>query len=86
MPEKFFSRRLRTLRDAAKLTQAKLAELAGMSEAGIKQLESGRREPSFETVLTIAAALGVNLADFDPSNEAPEPPPPKKPRPRKPKE
>lgn len=68
---KFFAGRLRELRSKAGVTQKELAERAGLSELGVRQLEIGRREPSFETVLKIAQGLGVSLSAFDPPPEEP---------------
>ena len=64
-----FAIRLKALRARAGMTQAQLAEDSGLSEGGIKQLESGRNEPSFETLLKLARALKVPLSDFDPDEE-----------------
>ena len=74
MPTKgFFAIRLRELRDAGSLTQAALAERAALSEAAIKQFESGRREPTYETLTKLARALGVSLLAFDQDAEPEKP-------------
>jgi transcriptional regulator with XRE-family HTH domain len=62
-----FARRLRELRTAKGWTQGELAEKAGMSKAGVADLEQGRREPSWATVLALAEALGVACDDFQKS-------------------
>jgi putative transcriptional regulator len=59
-----FAARLKELRVAAGLTQPELAERAGMSKAGVADLEQGRREPSWSTVLALCAALGVGCDAF----------------------
>jgi transcriptional regulator with XRE-family HTH domain len=41
----------------------KLSELAGMSHVGIIQIESGNRSPQLRTVLKLANALALDLAD-----------------------
>ena len=56
---------IRELRGEAGMTQAQLAEASDVSEGAIKQLESGRREPSFETVVRLAHGMGVSLSAFD---------------------
>lgn len=61
-----FASVLRRLRDAAGLSQHQLADKAGMNIGGITKLEQGQREPSWATVLTLAAALGVTPNDFIP--------------------
>ena len=43
------------------LSQAQLAELAGISVSYLSLLERGKRDPSFSTVQDIASALGVPL-------------------------
>ena len=41
-----------------------------MKEAGIRDLEQGRRKPSWETVLALVKALGVDCAAFTTEPEA----------------
>lgn len=79
MPTKkgFFALRLRELRDAANLTQAGLAERSGLATDTIRQFEYGRRIPGYDTLVKLAAGLGVSLSAFDPPAEDTEP---KKPR------
>lgn len=64
-----FSLRLKELRRLAGLTQSQLAEKAGMTKAGIANLEQGLRSPSWETVLKLTEALGVKCDDFRVSPE-----------------
>lgn len=59
-----FNVRLKSLRIAAQLTQAALAELVGMKVGNIGRLESGGRQPSWETVARLAKALKVSTDDF----------------------
>jgi transcriptional regulator with XRE-family HTH domain len=56
--------RLREIRQRAFLTQAELGEKAGMSEATINRLESGKHEARISTVRKLAAALGVLPAEL----------------------
>jgi transcriptional regulator with XRE-family HTH domain len=65
-----FGLRLKELRTRAGLTQPELAERAGLSKAGIADWEQGRRKPSWEVVLKLADALGVDCSAF---HEAPAP-------------
>jgi transcriptional regulator with XRE-family HTH domain len=53
---------LRGLRAAAGLTLAELAAAAGIGKSTLAQLESGRANPSVETLWAIAAALEVPFA------------------------
>jgi transcriptional regulator with XRE-family HTH domain len=89
--------RLRRLRLEAGLTQAKLAEAAGVPLSTLQAWEVDRREPSLRPACRLAAALGVTaeyLADTVPVEDAggkqPRPagptkrtPPPRKARGRK---
>lgn len=52
--------RVREFRMLAALSQAELAERAGLSEAAIKKLESPKsKRPYPQTIRKVAAALGV---------------------------
>src|SRR5687768_560774 len=53
---------VRTLRQQADLTLAELASAAGLGKSTLAQLESGRANPSVETLWAIAAALQVPFA------------------------
>jgi transcriptional regulator with XRE-family HTH domain len=53
---------LRAARHRAGLTQAALAQRAGTSQATISAYESGRKEPSVETLSRLLAAAGARLA------------------------
>src|SRR5438067_13464598 len=88
-----FAGRLKELREAAGLTQGALAERAGLKVGGIRDLEQGINGPRWETVVALAAALGVDCRAFleepgaapqprrgRPRKESEEPPAPPKPR------
>ncbi|MCS6798519.1 MAG: helix-turn-helix domain-containing protein [Myxococcota bacterium] len=51
--------RIRALRLAAGLTQKELAARAGMKRPNLVRVESGRHTPSLDTILRLAAAIGV---------------------------
>src|ERR671920_1536631 len=53
---------IRTLRGNAGLTLAELASASGLGKSTLAQLESGRANPSVETLWAIAAALEVPFA------------------------
>ena len=55
---------LRQLRGERHLSQADLAQLAGVSPSAISQAESGHRGLALDTLLTLAQALGVGLDDL----------------------
>ncbi|HZY96137.1 MAG TPA: bifunctional 3,4-dihydroxy-2-butanone-4-phosphate synthase/GTP cyclohydrolase II [Candidatus Cybelea sp.] len=61
-----FANELQAAMTAAGLTAAQVAQQAGLSEGAISLLRSGRREPSYRTVRSLAAVLpglGKRLAD-----------------------
>jgi transcriptional regulator with XRE-family HTH domain len=55
---------LRELRRARRMSQAQLAELAGVTASAISQAERAARGLSLETLLRISGALGVTLDDL----------------------
>jgi transcriptional regulator with XRE-family HTH domain len=59
-----FGAKLRELRQLCEWSQKQLAEESGVLQATIAQLESGRNRPTFETVVKLAAALGVDCREF----------------------
>jgi transcriptional regulator with XRE-family HTH domain len=59
-----FGQRLRVLRTEAGLTQAQLAEKVGMQPTAVARLELGGREPGWQTVQKLAAALDVTPDSF----------------------
>lgn len=71
-----FGGRLRRLRDSRELSQRELARLLRMSYGTIGMYETGKREPDFSTLLTIAEYFGVTV-DYllgrtdDPRGKAP---------------
>jgi transcriptional regulator with XRE-family HTH domain len=61
---------LRVARQIANLTQAQLAERAGVDAALISRLErGGRRRPSYEAIVRIARALNLAPDDLFPVSE-----------------
>ena len=62
--EPSFAARLRELRERAGLTQAQLAERAGLHISAVTRFEQGWREPSLATAAELAKALGVKVDEF----------------------
>ncbi len=62
-PEQF-ARNLRRLRKKRDLTQGELGDLAGMHRTEISMLERAGREPRLGTLIKLAAALEVPLAEL----------------------
>lgn len=57
-----------------RLTQQELAELAGVDQTTISDLENGRiKKPSWETVARLSAALSVSPAELFPVDGLPQP-------------
>jgi transcriptional regulator with XRE-family HTH domain len=60
-----FADKLKELREkAGGVSEAALAEKSGVPFATIRNYAMGRRSPSFEAVLRLAAALGVTCEAF----------------------
>lgn len=52
---------IRTARDMADLTQAGLAELAGVTQQAISAYETGRMDPTVTTLTRLVEAAGLEL-------------------------
>lgn len=59
-----FNERLRTIRKEKGLTQAELAEKAGIAVNSIRLYEAGARLPKLDTIGRIAEVLGVKVAEL----------------------
>ncbi len=55
---------LRVYRDLRGLTQAALADLAGINRVTVAEIETGRKQGSVATLRALAGALGVTLDDL----------------------
>jgi transcriptional regulator with XRE-family HTH domain len=55
---------LRRLRIARRLSLSELARATGMSKATLSSVESGRSNPTIETLAALAAALRVSLGEL----------------------
>ena len=77
--------RLTSAREAAGISQYRLAQLSGVTKQTISKLELGETAPSWETVILLAKALGVSCEHFVTDEiQLPEPPPVKRPGPKGP--
>lgn len=56
--------RIRTLRTWRNLTQERLGERASMDRQAMNRIEQGHQSPSLDTLIRIAAALCVPLAEL----------------------
>ena len=59
-----FAERLRELRERAGLTQQQLADASGLPVGSLRNYEQGQREPYWQVVFRLAAALGVSCEAF----------------------
>ena len=57
--------RLQKIRIKRGITQAELAETAGVTKPTISHIECGTHPPKLETMLKVSKALDVELADID---------------------
>ena len=64
MLSKKFGIVLRDLRRESKLSQEKLAELAGYDRTYISLLERGLRHPTITTLFDLSKALNINASSF----------------------
>jgi len=60
-----FGELLRRYRESVRLSQSRLAQLAGFDHSYVSRLESGQRAPTREAVLRLAAAIGLSPAQRD---------------------
>lgn len=58
---KYLGPRIREERIKLRLTQEQLAEAAEVNESYIGQVERGEKNPSLETVVSVANSLGVTV-------------------------
>lgn len=54
-------RQMTAARQAAKLTQPQLAEITGVQQADISRIERGLGNPTRDTLLRLAGALGLEM-------------------------
>jgi transcriptional regulator with XRE-family HTH domain len=55
---------IQKLRKLRGLSQAELAEKAGLSQPAIGAIEAGKKSPTLRTLEKLAAALGVKVTDL----------------------
>jgi transcriptional regulator with XRE-family HTH domain len=55
-----FASRLRSLRQAARMTQVELSRLTGISQPRLCQLETGARPPTWKNIQALCDVFGVS--------------------------
>jgi transcriptional regulator with XRE-family HTH domain len=83
--EETFADRLQSLREAAGISQYRLAQLSGVTKQTVSRLEAGLTQPAWETVVALARGLGVEVGAFVTGPGLPVESPPARPRGRPPK-
>ena len=63
-PQEVLAANLRRMRIARRLSLSELARATGMSKATLSSVESGRSNPTVETLAALAAALRVSLSEL----------------------
>jgi transcriptional regulator with XRE-family HTH domain len=61
-----FGRRVRELRQARRISQERLAEIADLHRTYVSSLERGQRNVSLDNIHALARALGVSPRDLFP--------------------
>ncbi len=64
MGRQTLGRRMRQLRESARMTQAELAAAAGIGRVTMVRIESGEQAPRYETLVALAAAIGRPVGDL----------------------
>ena len=57
-------KRIKKLRERSGITQLALADQTGLARSYIGQIESGLKNASLETIVSIANCLGVSIEEF----------------------
>lgn len=63
------SKRIIELREARNMTTNKLANLAGISQSYLREIELEAKNPTVEILSYICDALGISLAEFFSDND-----------------
>ncbi|MGA0081180.1 MAG: helix-turn-helix transcriptional regulator [Ilumatobacteraceae bacterium] len=61
---KVLADRLFELRSAEELSQARLAEVAGVDRKTINRIENGHFSPALDTIVRLSVALGISPSDL----------------------
>lgn len=62
--EEIFGKILQEERKAKNISQEKLAKLTGLDRTAISLIETGKRSPTFSTILKICSALEVDPSEL----------------------
>ena len=56
--------RIRFFREQKKITVNKLANLSGISQSFLREIELGNKNPTVETIILLCGALNITLGEF----------------------
>ena len=65
------AKRITQLRTEKNITVNRLANLSGLSQGFVRQVELGKQNPTIESLNLICEALDISLSDFFRETEAP---------------
>ena len=58
------AKRMKAVRQSKQISVYKLAQMSGISETHIRDLERGDRNPSFDTLSRLAEPMGITLSEL----------------------
>lgn len=67
---KFLGQRVREARKGCDLTQQELADQTGLSIKTVQDIEAGKKNTSYETLLALTERLGITLNTLSPSDSS----------------
>ena len=62
--EEIFGKSIQEERKAKEISQEKLAKLTGLDRTAISLIETGKRSPTFSTILKICSALEIDPSEL----------------------
>lgn len=73
-----FAEKLKILRTAAGLSREQLAEATGLARGTVRDYEQGKRKPTLESAVKLAAAVNVDCRVFADCDDIADKPTPKR--------
>src|SRR5271155_5357718 len=64
MDERQVGENIRAIRQASKASLTEVAKRAGMTKSTLSKIENGQTSSPISTLVAVAAAMGVHLAEF----------------------
>lgn len=63
-PEKYFPKKLQSMRERRRLSRQMLADLCGLTRSAIARYERGERFPTIENLVVLADFFGTSIDDL----------------------